>query len=427
MAKILMIQVQVTPYAGTAYLNGAAISGGHEFRLLLSDGKKTILKKIISEKPDIIGFSCMSGFHKEILEISAEIKKEHTIPIILGGPHPTLFPEIINESCIDMICIGEGEFALLELLNAIEKKLSYKEIKNLCVKENGKVYKNELRPLVEPLDNLPLVDWSCYKGTPVENSAPIAFLIRGCPYSCSYCFNSAMRDMYRDKGKYVRFFSVSRSIKEIKQALDIFSHSPVIFTSDSFGFDLKWMEELFKEYEKITDLPFVLLLRPEVANEKCVGILAKYNCITVAVGVESGSQRVRREILNRHYTNQSLVEVAERLHANKIKFRTYNMIGIPGETEDEMWETVDINIKMKTDYPRGAIFTPMPNTRIVEMAKEQGYLDDDFCFDNIPNSILKTTILNKVNKNVIVNTMYFFQTAVKFPLLKKNNQESNSF
>lgn len=415
MTKILMIQLQPVPYAGTAYLNGATLSKGHEFVLFLNTDSECILQKIKEENPGIIGFSCMSCLAKDIIAIAKEIKKKFEVPIIIGGPHPTLFPEVIEEDCFDIICRGEGEEALIELLDAIEKKQDYSKIQNLYVKKNGEIYRNELRQLIEPLDKAPVIDWSCYKGTSVQNSPPIVFPIRGCPFSCSYCFNAKTRDMYNGKGNYLRHFSVERTILETKKALEVFSHSPVLFTSDSFGTDLEWMDSLFGEYEKITKLPFVLLLRPELVTEKCVDILAKHNCFSVAIGVESGSERVRSEVMNRNYSNKLLLEVGERLHKKGIKFRAYSMIGLPTETEEEMWETIDINIKMKTDFPKASIFIPLPGTKIVELAKEEGYLGQDFYFKDIPYSVLSETILKKLNKDKIKNTLYFFQTMIIFP------------
>jgi len=420
MAKILMIQIHVAPYAGTAYLNAAAKTSGHEFILHIGDEIEGINEKIKNEAPDLIGFSCMSNFYKDILLLTKAIKKKFEIPIILGGSHPTLFPDIINEESIDIICRGEGEFALIDILNAIENKKPYNEINNLWVKKANNIYKNDIRPLAEPLDNLPLIDWSCYENTIIaKSSPPIAFLIRGCPYSCSYCFNAATRKMYTGKGSYIRYFSVERSILEIKQALKVFPPSPVLFTSDSFGFNLKWTEELFTEYEKITNLPFTLLIRPELATEEVIKLLSNHNCVSVALGVESGSERVRKEILNRCYDNKLLLNVAKRLHKYNIKFRAYNLIGLPTETDEELWETIEINIKMKTDFPRAAIFTPYPDTKIVEIAKDRGYLDHDFSFENLPKSVFNGTILKNLDKNKILSTLYFFQTIIIFPKSKK--------
>jgi len=415
MAKVLMIQIQSAPYCGTAYLHAAAKSRHHKFSLLLSNNPSTILSKIQTEKPDVIGFSCLSCFMKEILSLCCEIKKSFDISIILGGPHPTLFPEVLSEKSIDMICIGEGEFALIDLLNAIEKKKNYSHIKNLWVKKGNTIHKNPLRPLVEPLDKIPLIDWSCYRNTPVLLGSPTVFLIRGCPFSCNYCFNQQTKKLYHNLGNYIRHFSVQRSLLEIKAALKYFPKDPIIFASDSFGIDLPWMEQVFERYSKLTNLPFVLLLRPELTTQECIDIIAKYNCCSVSIGVESGSERIRRDIIRRYYTNSFLITMAQRLHAKNIKFKTFNMLGLPTETEKEMWETVDINIKMKTDFPRASIFTPYPGTEIVEIAKKRGYLNKNFNFDNLPDTILDRTILKKLNAPRVQNMLFFFQTAVMFP------------
>jgi radical SAM superfamily enzyme YgiQ (UPF0313 family) len=264
-----------------------------------------------------------------------------------------------------------------------------------------------------------MIDWSCYLGTASVDSSPQVFPIRGCPYDCSYCFNFSMRSLYKGKGRYLRRLSPPRVILEIKEALKVFKPRMLAFTSDTFGDDLKWMEELFTLYKAEIDLPFTLLLRPELTSERCVEIISTQKIHAVAVGVESGSERVRREVLKRRYSNAFLVEVADRLHRHNIPFRTYNMIGLPTETEDEMWETVDINVAMRTDYPRAAIFTPMPKTPIIQLAIDEGYLDHGFSFESIPTSILSHSVLKKLNHARIQNTLNFFHIAVLFPRLRK--------
>jgi radical SAM superfamily enzyme YgiQ (UPF0313 family) len=223
-----------------------------------------------------------------------------------------------------------------------------------------------------------------------------------------------------------------RSMQEIKAAIDFFKGKSICFTSDTFGVNVKWMTELFSEMRKITNLPFTLLLRPEYATEEVISLLAKYDCYSVALGVESGSPRVRQEVLNRKYSDDLLLKVAANLHKYNILFRTYNIIGLPGETEAELWETVDLNIKMKADFPIAAIFTPFPGTRIVKYAIGKRLLDEDFTYDSIPNSILETSILQHVNTGKIKNFLYFFQTMVIYPksrsfLKKLINLKTNIF
>lgn len=411
-----MIQLQPYPYAGTAYLCGAARFAGHDFKLHISDNPEKIYDAIRFEKPDLIGFSCMTGIHIKILSLIKIIRKIHSIPIILGGPHPTFFPEIINVEGVDIICRGEGEFALIELLNSIEEKTDYTKINNLWVKDGELIYKNEMRPLADPLDTIPMIDWSCYEGSIVKLFPAVMIPIRGCPFSCTYCFNEKYRNLYSHSKKYVRHFSVERAISELKSAIDFFSpDTPIIFTSDSFGINLTWMEDFFKEYGKITNLPFVVLLRPELASENCIEILKKYNCFSVAIGVESGSERIRKDLLNRNYSNQNLLEVAERLHRAGLKFRTYNIIGLPTESIEDMFETIAINISMKTDYPRPSIFSPYPGTKLTEKAIELGYLPENFSFDTVRQGIHQDTLLKIDNKKQIINILYFFQTFVLFP------------
>jgi len=419
MAKILMIQLTNTPYVGTAYLHGAARSAGHEFALYVGRDEPAIFQQIEQHQPDIIGFSCMTGIHVTALELAAMIKKRTSIPIILGGPHPTLFPDVIDDPNVDMICRGEGEFALIDLLNALDEKRSPAGIANLWVKESGELHKADIRPLPEVLDDVPMLDWTCYRDTPVQQSAPVAFPVRGCPFSCSFCFNAKFRELYNvTPKKYVRHLSVERAIAEIKAALEVFAPNPVLFTSDTFGVDLPWMDHLLRRYSEEFDLPFVLLLRPEYVSEKLVAILAQHKCHAVAIGVESGSERVRREVLNRKYPNKLLYEVADRLHGAGIKFRTYNMIGLPTETEDEMWETIDVNIRMKADYPKCSVFIPLPGTKLTQMALDLGQLDPSFDYNTVPISVLSPSVLKNVDGDLILNTMYLFQTAIRFPMLR---------
>ena len=261
-----------------------------------------------------------------------------------------------------------------------------------------------------------MIDWSCYEGTIVKYYPAIAIPIRGCPYSCTYCFNEKYRDLYSHSKKYVRHFSVGRAITELKIAIDYFSpDSPILFTSDSFGINLTWMEDFLKEYAKITHLPFVVLLRPELASEKCIELLKKYNCFSVAIGVESGSERIRKDLLHRNYSNDHLLEVSGRLHRAGLKFRTYNILGLPTESIEDMFETIAVNIAMKTDYPRPSMFSPYPGTKLTEKAIELGYLPENFSFDTVRQGIHQDTLLKMENKKQIINTLYFFQTFVLFP------------
>jgi anaerobic magnesium-protoporphyrin IX monomethyl ester cyclase len=419
MQRILMFQFQNYAYLGVAYLSGAVKAAGHEFKLVLAQDKKVtdIVTVIEAFNPDFLGFTCMTGIHREALDLAKRLKETGVkAPTIFGGPHPTLFYEdMITKDVVDIICIGEGEQSLVNLLNTADQKSSYFNVPGFCFKDRGQSYIPE--PLPE-LDNLSPCDWSCYEGTPALDQLPVIMPIRGCPYSCTYCFNEGMRELF-DKNRYIRHHSPQRAVEEALSAVRVFRQkSPVIIQSDTIGIDLEWTREFFELFHKDVNSSFVALLRPELVKQELVDILKTHNCHSVAIGVESGSERVRNELLNRKYSNQLLIDVADRLHKAGIRFRSYNLMAIPTETESEIWETISINVRMKTDWPRPAIFIPMPRTKLTEIAIREKYLDR-MEFDDLPANInvMSPTMLKKFDADRIQMLYYFFQTAVLFPRL----------
>lgn len=422
MQSIMIFQFQNFPYLGMAYLAGAITTAGHRFKLILAQDKTEgeILAAIDKFNPNFLGFTCMTGIHKQALKLARKLKaKGVTIPTIFGGPHPTLFyRHLITEEAVDIICIGEGEQSLVSLLTAVDDlKKDYTTIPGFCFKSaDGALQEPVSLAELPELDALSPCDWSCYEGTAALNQLPVIMPIRGCPYSCTYCFNKGMRNLFKGKGNYIRHHSPRRAVDEALSAIKIFTDGPVIIQSDTIGIDIDWTREFFELFEKEVNRPFIALLRPELARQELVDILKTHNCHSIALGVESGSERIRYNVLNRRYSNQLLLDVAERLHKAGIRFRTYNILGVPTETEAEIWETININIQMKADWPRPAIFIPMPKTQLTEFAIEEKYLDK-MDFDDIPDNVnvMSPTMLKKFNVNRIQMLYYFFQTAILFP------------
>ena len=186
MARILFLQNLPFEYMGPMYISGLLKEHGHHCNLVIVSESKNYLQDISHYQPDLIGFSTMTGPHKWVIETANRIKKHFDKPIVLGGAHPTFFPEIIQEPSLDIICIGEGEFAVLDLANKLDSSADISNIKNLWIKKNGHVFKNDLRPLVENLDALPFPDRALYDDCEILRSVPaMKFLTgRGCPYRC---------------------------------------------------------------------------------------------------------------------------------------------------------------------------------------------------------------------------------------------------
>lgn len=211
------------------------------------------IKKIRQFKPDIIGFTSTTMDFDFCVRVANEIKNNFDIPIVFGGVHPTTAPEeTINKKPVDMVCIGEGERALTELLDKIQKGETVENIKNFWFKKQGKIIKNHVRPLIENLDVLScdreLFDYKKYlkaRGYIVDISAG-----RGCPYRCTYCINHVLQRLYEGRGKYVRLRSVENIIQEIQELQKKYCIEGIAFPDDTFTYNKRWLKDFCNEYAK---------------------------------------------------------------------------------------------------------------------------------------------------------------------------------
>lgn len=273
MAKILFLQNLWYEYMGVMWISAVLKKHSHSCDVLISDKYKEIRDKIIKLRPDVIGFSCMSGMFNWAKKISQRIKKEFDVIILIGGPHATYFPAIIEKNKdIDVICRGEGEYAILDLMNAIDGEKDSTKIENLWVRKNRKIYKNELRPLISDLDQLPFPDRTIYfkykffRKNPTKNF----MTARGCPYNCKFCYNHTLKKIYKGKGTYVRYRSPENIVNEILEIKKKYGIKTVYFYDDTFIMDRKWINELMNMYKERVKLPFIAQIRADFVDEALI-------------------------------------------------------------------------------------------------------------------------------------------------------------
>ncbi|MBT9131132.1 MAG: Hopanoid C-3 methylase [candidate division WS2 bacterium] len=206
---------------GVASISTVLKKGGHKVSLLhliKEIPKEKFLENMEKENPNLIGFSFTTdSFHRLPKYLKWIKENKFNIPIICGSYHSTLAPEeVINIKEVDMVCIGEGEYPMLELCDKIEKKENYEYIESLWIKTKNGIIKNRVSPLVENLDTLPFPDFALFDLHNLIaskiNTATIT-ISRGCPYNCSYCANHAIRKMYPNSTKYTRNRSPENSIE----------------------------------------------------------------------------------------------------------------------------------------------------------------------------------------------------------------------
>jgi len=199
MVRIAFVQNVYMEYPGIMYLASLLKYKGNEVEVFIGGNIGHLANEIRNFNPDIVGFSCTTGIHQFALKIARAIKSCTKAITVFGGPHPTFFPEIIKEDVVDVVCMGEGEGALSDLADAVNRKIEIRKIFNCWIKQGSQIIKNDVRPLIEDLDSLPFPDRSIYYHKyPFMNRSQKVFIAgRGCPYKCTYCFNQSMQRLYK--------------------------------------------------------------------------------------------------------------------------------------------------------------------------------------------------------------------------------------
>lgn len=399
-------------------------AGDVEYKIKLFDTKKLLHKrierKIDSFKPDLICLSILTNLFPWAKEIISFIREQHPeIPIIAGGLHPTMFPELVlSHPAIDFVCVGEGEEAIVELVQQLQRnKLEY-NIKNIFFKKDGKIISNPLRPLLSDLDSLPFPDKDMFYKYGCFRNRIYVMTGRGCPYDCGYCFNKSYKEQYKDLGKYVRRQSVSRTIDELKYFQSKFKFKEIFFYDDTFTLQEQWVVEFCERYKKEINKPFACNIRANTINMNILNALKKAGCYYVVMGVESGVERVRNEVMRRHLSDQTMTSAANMVHSAGIKLCTLNVIGLPTETGEEIWKTVEFNWRLK---PNGgsmaSTFYPFPKTDLYFLSIEKGYLSGKNLEDaqNGIGGYRGESLLDHPYKKTIKKVMIFESIMVRLP------------
>lgn len=418
MKVLFIIKPFIIEPLGIMYLSAAAKAAGHKTDLARISND--LEKKIDEFDPDIVAYSLMTGDQDLYLDLNRSLKRTHQFLSVFGGPHPTFFPELINEDGVDIVCRGEGELAFVELLNKLEKAEDIIQIKNLLIKINERITQNDVRPLAD-LDSLPFPDREIVNQFPEIRNGPIKHFIasRGCPFNCSYCFNEKYSQLYFNKGKRVRFRNVESLVDEIE---DVVNSSPtrfVYFQDDTFTLNKKWLKDFANEYVRRVNLPFHCHVRPNTVDEEKIKILKQAGCYSVHIAAETANDRLRNEILNRGMTREQIIQATKLLRKHSIRFMLQNIIGLPTGSLGDDLETLEMNIETRPEYAWVSIYQPYPGTKLGELCREQEYYTGDF--SDLSSSFFVSSNLNfpERYKNQLSHLQKLFAIFVEYPELHR--------
>jgi anaerobic magnesium-protoporphyrin IX monomethyl ester cyclase len=405
----------------------------HISALLKQEGHRTSLAVAIEEdpaevalrlKPDVVGYTVYTGTQNYYLDLNHQIKAQLPgVFSIFGGPHPTFFPEMIEHEGVDGICVGEGEYATLDLLNALQAGAEITGLPNWHFKLNGEIVRNPVRPLLtsEQLDELPFPDRALlYNVHPASRRNKIRPFItgRGCPYSCTYCFNKAYRDLYRGLGKAMRRRSVEDVIREIKAVRKQYPLEFITFMDDTFILNRQWLQEFAVRYKAKVDLPFWCQVRADLVTDEMMALFKDAGCVSVSFGLEAGNDQLRNAILKRDMSRKQILEASRIFRRHGIAFMTNNMLGLPTGSLETDFETLELNVQCRPSYANVFLFQPYPKTELGEWACREGWMTGSF--DDLSGSVSDDTILrfgSESEKHQIENLQKLFALAVEFPFL----------
>lgn len=417
--KILFCHGVRYPFIGIMSLSAVLKEDGHETALKIFNlrrPQKRIIDEIMEYSPDLVALPAYTGWHKPVIEFCRLIKKRMDIPTIVGGPHATYYPDILKNDGIDYICVGEGEVALKKLVAGLKNNGRTDNILGIWLKKDGRIIDNGLSELPD-LTALPHmdIDLYCESNKDIRNMKHREFsLNRGCMYKCRYCVNRTLSQIYKNNA--IRSQSPLQAVNEIKYVFEKYPFLSVTFVNDTLFLKKSELKEFLALYKKEINLPFFCNLRIEMINDEVAEMLKDARCNFVAVGIESGSPRVRREILNRNMQNEEIINGIRILRKHGIGVNANSMLGIPGESFEEAFQTIELVRQAQPVTTWCSIFQPYPGTELTNSLLGNGELKTDI-FDEIPASFFDRSVMKRKGIHQFVNLQRFFYFCIKYPRL----------
>ncbi len=352
--------------------------------LVRDDPPVDIVQKFVEAienfQPNLIAVSSMTTNYQQSLDLvkTARTRINRPFKVIFGGVHSTLSPDdVIGEDVIDYICVGEGEEAMSELCKRLDQGIDISDIKNLYIKKGEEplkqIVKNGFRPFID-LDSIPVPDLSIfdprYFFKPFQGNVYKGMFMcssRGCPRGCAYCVNNKLNRLFKGCGKSpVRFQSPRVVANHIESFKNDYGINWIRFSDDTFLLrpleDLQELAGLLKPL----NIMFGCAIDPVTVTEEKVKAAKEMGCVSMSIGVETGNESIRRKVLGRQISNDQIRKAFKIVRDHGIKVSAFNMIGLPGETKEDVFETIRFNKELGVPDANLYILYPFPETKIYQ-------------------------------------------------------------
>lgn len=389
----------ISPPFNIGYLAGYLLKHGVEVHIVDQLAGQDVRKRIEEIKPSIVGLTATTPLVKDAYEIADWVKKNTNALTVMGGVHASVMPDEALEH-VDVVVKGEGEKALLDIVL------------------NGPKSKVATMPAFKDIDEVPSPEWKLLDidfylstrdrlpGTHLAFAPPgskVATLItsRGCPYSCTFCYNS-----WRETA--VRFHSAQRVIDEIKDLRENYGADVFFFTDDDFLVQRRRLKEFCDLIikEGLQNTPWACQTRVDTITEENLSMIKEAGCRQVGFGFESGSQRILNILKNETTTveeNAKAIRLCKK--HGLLVFGTF-MIGNPTETWEDLEATKRFILEKNIDYLGIFITTPFPGTKLWSWCKEKNLIPENFDWSDFTTGETSPSACDTIPREKLV---HFYQ------------------
>ncbi len=423
--EIVFYQQYPLPYFGVISLVSYLQQHGYEPDIVIDALEKDPVAALKRLDPRLIGISVTSVEHHWLSERVSRIRRE--IPgarIIVGGIHGILYSEeILRDTRAELVCNSEGEYVMLEVLREIQKSdPGWSHIKGISYRDRDGVIKTNQRARLFSYEGAAVEDSAVYyQRYPVlSEDKTLRFISgRGCPYDCSFCYNATIKEIFRGQGPYVRQKDGQSFLDEIKLLVERYRPKSIFFADDIFTMDKAWLCRFLVRYKEALRIPFMCFTRANLVDEETATLLAEAGCRTAGFGIETGSYRLRKDVLRKDISDETILSAAAILKARGIRVQTANMFCLPDETPGDAHQTIALNIRSRVDFAFSSLFLPFPKLEITDYCIRKGYLKPGFSLADIPDSFMVTSVLALPDKVTVVNIQRMSFFFVRFPFFYK--------
>lgn len=401
---------------GIYALSAILMAEGHNVTYATHQNREKLLNTVALAQPDLVMYSSYSTTLRDYAKFDKALKQRISTTSLIGGPGITFNPEMLFTSTIDAGCVGEGDLALPTFIASGFSKCS-----NIFLND-GKL--TDAYSPFAGLDTLPLPTRELvYKTDSVRRDNPTKTFVsgRGCPFKCTYCFNHTYNKMFRSCGPTIRKKSVDYVLEEIANVLARYPLKTVAFNDDTFIVDSRWFFEFAERFSSRFEISYSCNIRANLMTEDIARVLSSSRCSAVNWSIESGDAVLRNTLLKRNMSDKQILFTAEMLNKYKLKHRIGNVIGLPGETPEQVDKTIDLNIRCRPDLALANIFVPFPGLDLTRMAIEGSHYDP-LPDDKLPQNYFTKSVLkfDNASNSALQKTLFLFSLFTSMPLLYTN-------